>query len=98
MASTTDMPVGSLLLDSGAAVAPKLFYFAPKNIWVLVSNEWGTAWPFTYLFVLAGLAGIPHELYEAAELDGGGSWAKLRYVVEVGAIELAVYHATDEQI
>ena len=48
MASTTDMPVGSLLLDSGAAVAPKLFYFAPKNIWVLVSNGWGTAWPFAY--------------------------------------------------
>ncbi|MFF5572991.1 non-reducing end alpha-L-arabinofuranosidase family hydrolase, partial [Streptomyces luteogriseus] len=26
----------------------KLFYFAPKNVWVLVSNGWGTAWPFTY--------------------------------------------------
>ncbi|MFJ7041979.1 non-reducing end alpha-L-arabinofuranosidase family hydrolase [Streptomyces sp. NPDC101112] len=33
---------------SQGAVAPKLFYFAPKKTWVLVSNGWGTAWTFTY--------------------------------------------------
>jgi len=29
---------------------------------------------------LAGLQGIPQHLYEAAEVDGAGSWARLRHV------------------
>ncbi|MEV1084368.1 non-reducing end alpha-L-arabinofuranosidase family hydrolase [Streptomyces sp. NPDC050211] len=30
------------------AVAPKLFHLSTRNIWVLVSNGWGTNWTFTY--------------------------------------------------
>ncbi|MES5819435.1 non-reducing end alpha-L-arabinofuranosidase family hydrolase [Streptomyces sp. RG80] len=44
----SDMATATQTRISGSAVAPKLFYFAPKNIWVLVSNGWGTAWPFSY--------------------------------------------------
>jgi ABC-type sugar transport system permease subunit len=29
---------------------------------------------------LAGLKGIPNDLYEAARIDGGGAWASLRYI------------------
>src|SRR6185295_6394018 len=29
---------------------------------------------------LAGLQNIPQDLYEAIEIDGGGTWAKFRYV------------------
>ncbi|MGH2544579.1 MAG: carbohydrate ABC transporter permease, partial [Ardenticatenaceae bacterium] len=32
------------------------------------------------LIYLAGLKGIPKSLYEAAEIDGAGDWAKMRYV------------------
>ncbi|MFF7264672.1 non-reducing end alpha-L-arabinofuranosidase family hydrolase [Streptomyces sp. NPDC008159] len=43
MATATQTGMGE-----GLAVAPKLFYLSTKNIWVLASNGWGTAWPFTY--------------------------------------------------
>lgn len=41
-----------------------------------------TAWGFgnPAVIFLAGLQGVPRQLYEAVECDGGGPWAKLRYV------------------
>jgi multiple sugar transport system permease protein len=34
----------------------------------------------TILIYLAGLKGIPQQLYEAADIDGAGWWARLRHV------------------
>ena len=34
--------------------------------------------PFVFLMCLAGLAGLPSEPYEAAEIDGAGPWQKFR--------------------
>jgi multiple sugar transport system permease protein len=34
----------------------------------------------TMLIFLAGLQGVPASLYEAAEIDGAGSWARFRHV------------------
>jgi multiple sugar transport system permease protein len=42
-----------------------------------------TAWrnfPQTMLLLSAGLAGIPADLYEAAEVDGASSWQRLRHI------------------
>ena len=35
---------------------------------------------YSMLIFIAGLQRIPGELYEAAELDGAGAWARFRYV------------------
>jgi multiple sugar transport system permease protein len=35
---------------------------------------------FTFLILLGGIASIPKELYEAADLDGAKGWSKFRNV------------------
>ena len=40
---------------------------------ILVVDCWQTV-PFVAIILLAGLQGIPRDLYEAAEVDGAGRW------------------------
>ena len=37
-------------------------------------------WGFGFLLFLAGLQGVPRELYEAASIDGAGAWGRFRFV------------------
>jgi multiple sugar transport system permease protein len=37
---------------------------------------WGTIGGSQMIVFLAGLQGVPHELYEAAQIDGAGSWPR----------------------
>jgi ABC-type sugar transport system permease subunit len=37
-------------------------------------------WGFGFLLFLAGLQGVPRELYEAASIDGAGTWARFRFI------------------
>jgi multiple sugar transport system permease protein len=46
---------------------------------VVIADVWKT-FPFVFVILLAGLQNISQELYEAIEIDGGGAWAKFRYV------------------
>ena len=60
----------------------------PKVLWLqepkwalpafIVMNLWSLG--SSMVICLAGLQGIPDVLYEAAEIDGAGRWAKLVYV------------------
>jgi ABC-type sugar transport system permease subunit len=54
---------------------PATSFYAMVLVGVIVSI------PFTTYVVLAGLQGIPRELYEAARVDGAGSWRTYRTIV-----------------
>lgn len=41
--------------------------------WVIVADVWHST-PFVVLIVMAAMAGIPGELYEAARMDGASRW------------------------
>jgi multiple sugar transport system permease protein len=73
-------PVNYLLSGIGAG---KPGWFA-SPAWALYAivliglwNAWGGN---TMLIFLAGLQGVPQEMYEAAEIDGAGAWARFRHV------------------
>jgi multiple sugar transport system permease protein len=52
-----------------------------KLIWpaILGVSIWG-GYPFSYAFILAGLQVIPHDLYEAAIIDGANRWSSFRHI------------------
>jgi arabinogalactan oligomer/maltooligosaccharide transport system permease protein len=62
----------------------------------LITNIW-LGFPFMMIIALGGLQSIPHELYEAADIDGASAWQRLRHItlpllrpVMVPAITLGV--------
>ncbi len=57
---------------------PNLLYEAPLACVVLV-NVWRGA-PFFGISFLAGMQTIPAEMYESADMDGAGRWAKFRHI------------------
>lgn len=46
---------------------------------LLTANTW-LGWPLNSVVATGALQSIPHELYEAAEMDGASSWQKFRNV------------------
>ncbi len=46
---------------------------------VMVADIWKTS-SFAALIILAGLQGIPDELYEAGSIDGATKWQKFRHI------------------
>ncbi len=46
---------------------------------LMVCIIWKTI-PFAFIVLLSGMQSIPSDYYEAAEIDGGGAFAKIRYI------------------
>lgn len=75
-------PINSLLLNNFGVEQSALPQWFTGGL-VLLSMILFSVWKYMgyYMVIyLAGLQGISSELYEAASLDGAGTWAKFRYV------------------
>ncbi|WP_042364743.1 carbohydrate ABC transporter permease [Streptacidiphilus neutrinimicus] len=51
-----------------------------NSFWALLITAVWRTWPFAFLVVTAGLQNIPGDLYEAAALDGAGTWQRIRSI------------------
>jgi multiple sugar transport system permease protein len=73
--------VNALLLRVGILHSPLTWLGQPDLAMfaIVVADVWKTT-PFVFLIMLAGLQNVPRDLYEAIEIDGGGTWARFRYV------------------
>jgi multiple sugar transport system permease protein len=73
--------VNALLMRTGLIAAPIVWLGSPSTAMfaIIAADVWKTT-PFVFIVLSAGLQNIPQDLYEAVEIDGGGTWAKFRYV------------------
>jgi multiple sugar transport system permease protein len=83
----------SIMLDYDSGIINQMLDWLPGNIravpwlieartsiWaVIIVDAWHT-FPLAMLLLLAGLQGIPGELYEAAAVDGAKAWHKFWYI------------------
>ena len=74
--------VNKALLASGVISEPIPFLSDAFWVWpaLITIITWNTL-PLVTLTFLASLQSLPHELIEAAEVDGATKWQKLRYVI-----------------
>jgi multiple sugar transport system permease protein len=91
---TTPMVVGLMwrfLLNADWGIVNWLLHFVGiepinwvgKSPWSLISLMVVDIWqwtPFAFLMLYAGLQAVPHDLFEAATVDGATEWQKFRYV------------------
>ncbi len=74
-------PVNEFLRNIGISEPPTWLADRDSALYsVTMINVWAAMGGNTMLIFLAGLQGVPQELYEAASMDGARSWARFRHV------------------
>lgn len=74
-------PINEFLRTIGVQNPPGWLATRDSALWsVTMINLWAAIGGNTMLIFLAGLQGVPQELYEAADIDGAGPWSKFRNV------------------
>jgi multiple sugar transport system permease protein len=62
------------LLSALHVTNPPFWLVGSNAFWSMVMTAIWRSWPFSFLFLLAGLQTIPADMYEAASLDGASKW------------------------
>jgi len=73
--------INPLLVQAGIVERPVGFFSGRDSAMasLVLINSW--RWfPFTALMMLAGLTRIPGDLYEAARIDGAGTWQRFKRI------------------
>ncbi|MDD6307153.1 MAG: ABC transporter permease subunit [Clostridiales bacterium] len=77
--------INELLMNFGILDQPLNFFAYPKFFWPIVAfaNVWKeTGW--NAIIYLSAITAIDPSLYEAANIDGAGRWARIKYVTLPG--------------
>ena len=64
----------------GITSRPSFWLIGHNSFFALVIISIWRNWPFAFLCVMAGLQGIPRDLYEASAIDGAGIWQQIRTI------------------
>lgn len=79
--SPNNGPANTLLVGSGLAGAPIEFLSDPEiALWSVLGVHTWKNFGTTMIYWLAALQTVPDEYYEAARIDGAGSWQLLRQI------------------
>jgi len=82
---SSDGILNTILVGLGIYDQPRLFRTEPNSFWWIIG--WGNVWKsvgWNTIIYLAAITSIDPELYESAELDGAGRFAKMFYITLPG--------------